>query len=549
MGISNEIPLFFGQIAYIIYVDHKRNNMNRPPIETLHRTNISERYFKKNYPEIHSYIVSNLTCVTEWKEKLYLYYHDLETPPKCPICGKNAKFETFFKGYHTYCSVQCSGKSESRLNKIHSTMVDKYGVSHALQSDVFRDKYKTTCLERYGVENKSSTTEYKEKFTTTMIERYGGVGSSSKDICDKVRETRRSNRLNDMVIPNHIGYCDDGKWIMRCDCPIDGCSVCESCDGTYTIYSGNHFDRVRLNNTLCTKVNPVDPMKIKGTEIERFVTNILDECGIEYETNVRTVIPPKEVDIYIPSKGIAIECNGVFWHSMKDPSYHYDKFDTCRKVGIQLLTIWEDWVRTKPDILRSIIVNKLCLTKNKVYARECEVRPVVSRQCSSFLNDNHIQGSSNSAVKLGLYHKNELVSVMTFGKSRLGVGQNETGWELVRFCNKLNTTVVGGASKLLNHFIRHHNPKKIVSYSANDISDGGLYRMLGFVSDGKVGRSYWYVSQKDFVRYHRFKFRKTILKDMGYDADNMTESEIMKQLPYWRIYDCGTSRWVLLFNE
>ena len=132
---------------------------------------------------------------------------------------------------------------------------------------------------------------------------------------------------------------------------------------------------------------------------------------------------------------------------------------------------------------------------------------------------------------------------MTFSKSRTGIGKKEDGWELVRFCNKINASVIGAASKLLSYFIKLYNPSKIVSYSSNDISNGNLYQVLGFQKEG-ISNAYWYVNQQTFERFHRFNFRKAKLKEMGFDTMHKTESQIMSGLPYWKIYDSGTIRWV-----
>ena len=82
----------------------------------------------------------------------------------------------------------------------------------------------------------------------------------------------------------------------------------------------------------------------------------MDENGIPYETNNRTILGGKELDIYIPSKQIAIECNGIYWHSYdnKPIKYHINKYTECLNKGIQLITIWEDWIIHKPEIVRSI---------------------------------------------------------------------------------------------------------------------------------------------------------------------------------------------------
>jgi hypothetical protein len=524
------------------------NNLStRIELKRLYRTQLSEKYFKNNLPDIHNDIINiyheyNIS----WREMLYLYINDIKSPPLCPICGHVARFNSVFKGYHTYCSTQCAGKSMDRLNKIHDTIEQKYGVRHALQSSLCKKKYVDTSLKKYGVVNISNTTEYKQKMKQTMIRLYGGLGNSSDYIRKKCIESRRSNRITKQLIKDQIGYTDDGNWVMRCTTPIPNNEICENCNKQYIIKSNNYYDRLRLNHPLCTKHYPVIQNKNKNTLIELFIKSILDEYNIEYQSNIRNIINPKEIDIYIPSKQIAIECNGVYWHSSKPTTYHIHKYIECQKQNIQLLTIWEDWVKTKPEIVKSIILSKLGIYKDRLGARQCVVKEISAKLCKDFLNENHIQGHSPSSIKIGLYYDNKLVSVMTFGKTRVGIGKREDCWELIRFCNLLNTQVIGGASKLIKYFIKQYNPDKIISYSSNDISKGNLYSNLGFKKRNNHPKpSYWYIHKLSFIRYHRSNFCKSKLISMGYDISNKTESDIMQELPYWKIYDSGTTCWVL----
>lgn len=117
-------------------------------------------------------------------------------------------------------------------------------------------------------------------------------------------------------------------------------------------------------------------------------------------------------------------------------------------------------------------------------------------------------------------------------------------WELVRFCNKLYTRVIGAAGKLLSYFIDNYNPEIITSFSSNDISDGGLYKTLGFEETGKSS-SYWYIEINTFRRYHRSMFSKTMLKKKGLYKEGYTERELMRELPYYRIQDSGITKWQL----
>jgi hypothetical protein len=139
---------------------------------------------------------------------------------------------------------------------------------------------------------------------------------------------------------------------------------------------------------------------------------------------------------------------------------------------------------------------------------------------------------------------------MCFSKRSSLSGSNkreENEWELIRFCNLLNYRIIGGASKLLNHFVHNYcsGPCKIISFSSNDISDGNLYNVIGFNRKG-LSQSYWYVHRETYKRYHRSSFTKRKLREKGFDTTNQTEKEIMSQkLPYYCIYDSGTTKWEL----
>jgi len=268
------------------------------------------------------------------------------------------------------------------------------------------------------------------------------------------------------------------------------------------------------------------------------------------EQSNRELLKPSEIDIFIPSLNIAIEYNGLYWHSDKivGANYHLDKLNNCNNKGVRLFHLFDDEWRDKKDIVKSRLLNLIGKTPNKIYARKCEIREVDSKTASKFLDENHIQGKLGSKVKLGLYFKNELVSLMTFGELRKNLGQTakEGSYELLRFCNKLNTNVVGGASKLLKHFEKTYQPKEIISYADRRWSDGNLYKQLGFVLISVSQPNYFYT--KGDVRENRFKYRKSELVKQGFDP-NKTEKQIMEEEGFVRVYDCGTLKFVKTFGN
>ena len=278
------------------------------------------------------------------------------------------------------------------------------------------------------------------------------------------------------------------------------------------------------------------------TEIYDFCCSTLGKDNVKQR--VRNILSEnKELDIYIPSKNIAIEYNGLIWHSEKfnrDENYHLIKTNECKNKGIRLIHIFEDEWLEHSDIIKSMLKNILEYTENRIFARKCIVKDVSTKEAMQFLDKNHIQGRCKAKYHYGLFYNNELVSLMTFGHTRQQRKYNKdynNTYELLRFCNKLNTNVIGGASKLLKHFIDNIKPNEIITYADKRWSVGNLYETLGFIHTHDSKPNYFYTfGQK---RENRFKYRKGQLVKQGFDP-NKSEHEIMLERGIYRIYDCGT---------
>ena len=255
------------------------------------------------------------------------------------------------------------------------------------------------------------------------------------------------------------------------------------------------------------------------------------------------ILEGKEIDIYLPDYKIGIEYNGLVWHNEKyinDKYYHLIKTEECNKKGIRLIHIFEDEWLFKKDIIKSRLSSILNEIKNKIYARKCEIKTVDPKTSMVFLDNNHIQGKCKAKYHLGLYYNDKLVSLMTFGKTRQMKKYNndyDNTWELLRFCNKLNTSIVGGASKLLNHFVKTVKPKKVITYADKRWSNGNLYEKLRFHKYNESKPNYYYVIGNK--RKNRFNFRKSILVKKYNCPQDMSEHEFCKSKGWYRIYDCG----------
>lgn len=459
-------------------------------------------------------------------------------------------------------------ENKSIINKMKQTNLERYGCEIASQSDEVQRKMKQTCLKRYGYENPFKDKNIQEKIKQTNLERYGVYSPAQSDqIMNKMKQTnlekygvefysctdefkshishiRRNHAIG--LYPNVIDIIDEGDdMVYVCKCSDRDCSKKDECEGVFNIKSNIFYTRKYQGIDLCTIKHPVSQSMISGTSLEVFIREILDKANISYETNNRKILKGKEVDIYIPDKNIAIECNGIYWHSKKDSEYHYNKWKSCLDQGIQLLTIWEDQIYRTPEIIENIILSNLGIYEHKIGARSCEVKNVKSSEAAEFMNKYHMQGFVSGSEYIGLYYKEELISLMIFGKKRVVLGNkkpDENVYELYRFCNKTGWQVTGGASKIFKYFLQKYPEVSVESFSSNDISSGGLYKKLGFKKASDQKSSYWYID-KDMNRHHRWSFRKDMLVKNGADP-NLTEEQITMDLGLMRIYDSGQQKWI-----
>lgn len=484
-----------------------------------------ENKLKKNEYDLYNKIISysnnyDLMDLT-FKEKIWFFINNIKTKPKCLECEKLLKFgKSLNNGYPKYCSLKCTNKNSEHIKKIKETNNLLYGGNTPFSSEKVKDKTKLTNIERYGVDNVMKLDRVKEIFKNGSLKKYGTEYPAQSNKTN-IRVENKLKYENLEIINNY-----NGLYSIKC----------KKCNNV-SLFNNNELNyRFRMDIPICKKcVNINNNVSYPETEISNFIKSF----NINIIENDRKILNGLELDIYIPSHKIAIEYNGLYWHSelYKDDDYHLNKTIECEKKGIQLIHIFEDEWLNKKEIVKSRLTNILGLTPNKIYGRKTLIKEVSSKESKEFLINNHIQGNVNSKVKLGLYYNNELVSLMTFGKGRIIMGGNSNDYELLRFCNKLDTNVIGGADKLLKKFIKMHQPKQIISYADRRWSQGNLYEKLGFEYVHNSKPNYFYINKNK--REYRFKYRKDVLVKEGFDS-NKTEKQIMLDRNIYRIYDCGT---------
>jgi hypothetical protein len=484
-------------------------------------------------------ILSDLEGLGKWSKSLIKV--------KCDDCSIEKELK--YKLYTSY--GYSSGDWLCRKCKTKKNNLEKWGVENPFQLEEVKEKIKRTNLEKWGVENPSQNREINKKIkesiskldkeeinnkrSKTVSIKYGVDNVSKlKEVKSKKIESYQETYGNDhnkqseafrkenfkiAKDPNYLRYEGNGVSIFNCS----------EKNHEFHINIDNYLRRLKCKTILCTKCNPIDKHQ-SGKEIKLY--NLIKSL-YDGEIIQNFKIGKQEIDIYLPELSLGFELNGIYWHSdkFKSKNFHKEKSEFFLERGIRIIHIWEDDFDSKFNIIKSQIINLLGLS-NKIWARKCIVKEVTdTNSIRVFLDNNHIQGYVNSNLKLGLYYNDELVSLMTFdhfeGRKRMNVNE----WNLNRFCNKLEYSVVGGASKLLNYFIKNYDVKRIISYADRDWSKGDLYENLGFIKIGESKPDYKYLVNDKRVYKSNFKKSVTGISESKLDLN--------------KVWDCGKIKFEL----
>jgi len=502
------------------------------------------RILKARHKNFYTFIDTNYIG-KKFGEKLYRWINsEIPNIGKCINCGKDCKFDDIFYGFRKSCSLKCSNNDLSVQEKKKQTYFEKYGVKNPSQADEVKESKKQTFIKHFGIDCNLRLEETKKKIKETCLKKYNSEyflqsDEYKKKTWSKFYETLiSSERLKNEMVP--MFSLDDYKGVEE-----KYNFKCLKCNNIFK----DHLQDGRIPR--CYNCYPRKMVSYGEIEIMEFIKYLDDKLIIE--SSNRSLPSGKELDIYLPSLKIAIEFDGLFWHSenggKKDKNYHLNKTEECEKLGIRLIHIFEDEWMNKQEIVKNRLKHALGYDKlDKIYARKCSIKEILFSKCSDFLKEHHLQGEDNSSVRLGLYYQNKLVSVMTFGKLRKALGSkntNEKEYEMYRFCSSQN--VIGAGGKLLSQFIKTHNPSKIISYADRRWSnDTSFYSKIGFSKILKTQPNYFYTNDY-LTKYHRFNFRKDQLSKKLQSFDpSLSEWENMQLNGYDRIWDCGHLKYELI---
>lgn len=434
-------------------------------------------------------------------------------------CEKHGYFKTKPAQLLTSCCCKDCNR-EKKLEELKHKAKEFYGANYEVFYNNETDKkINVKCKKHNIVTSLWKQHLFKNKFICSECYKEERLKDNEKSFF------KRANELYNSFYSYKGDYTTSQNYITAI-CPIHG---------IFKVTPNDHI----CKHSGCPKCG--NRLSNGENEIYEFCKTLNDDV-IQRD---KSIINPYELDICVPNKNLAIEYNGLTWHSEQYKEnakvYHIQKTNLCNDKGIKLIHIFEDEWLEKNNIVKSMIEREISEMETVIMVEECETRKVSTKETTDFLEKNYIKGKHNSTYKYGLYYKKELLLLSTFKKKNRS---NE--YQLQCFCPKLFTRVVNGEEKLLDIFIKEVNPKRIAVYVDKRFSNGSEFERLGFIKIGETQPNYYYCNRQH--RENKLKYTKRKLVKQGFD-DNKTEHQIMLDRGIYRIYDCGEDIFELLIHS
>jgi hypothetical protein len=373
-------------------------------------------------------------------------------------------------------------------------------VEHALLKPEFLQKSQDTLMQHYGVKTPMKSPLIREKLEQSNIKNFG-VANPMQNI--EVQNKQRKTNMEKYGVENPAVLPETTEKMFK------------------TMAKNDHNGR----------------LSSKG---EREILEFVKSLGFDAKKGYIGGAKPKELDIKVSEKKIAIEYNGAFWHCEKQRNFnknaHLDKMIGCKAHGYKLLQFWDfEWLERQEQI-KSFLTSALGKNQIKIHGRKTEIKEVPKEEANKFLDKYHILGKCNFKMALGLYYKKELVSMITLGMHH----RNNTELVLNRYIGKYNVSVRGGLQKLTKYAVSQYGP--ITTWIDLRMSDGSAWIKAGWKHISTLKPDYFYYNANTTKVVSKQSRQKRVVNT----PDDVTEHEHALKDGLYRVYDCGKLK--LVYN-
>jgi hypothetical protein len=466
---------------------------------------------------------------------------------------------------------------DSMITKSRKTKLEKYGTENFVNPEKAKQtkeelygtsnyrndaQIKETNLKRYGAENPFGSTKIIQKISGKLETNYGGRGFASEVLSKNIQQTVESvfGVSNAMKNPNVAKKSSSLKRKAYYG-PTLFQTLTENLHEQYEKYvQQNQLSITKLATTLGIDRNTLSrAFKKDGFQIldrnyncststgERYLADLIRtiDPNVEIVLNTRSIIEPKELDLWLPKYQVGIEYHGSYWHQEERVGdLHREKAILAKEKNIRLIQIFDYELIEKTDKILSLLRSVMGLNSKKLYARDCNLVELDVHEARKFCDTYHLQAYAPAKINYGLVHKTEgLVQLMSFGRPRF---TKRTEWEIIRLCTQFDTIVVGGTKKLWSKFIRDQNPVSVVTYADARFFTGNAYTNLGFTYEAHSGSGYLWTNGVSRLSRHQTRKRNLISEDTK--SINNSEQQIMSGKGFYKLLDAGTYSYIWQSN-
>src|SRR5271157_1061722 len=319
-------------------------------------------------------------------------------------------------------------------------------------------------------------------------------------------------------LPDKWGRGHDSKLVFLCDCKNRPSMA------FYSVAGG------KVQSCGCAKpgFSDVSPAR----EIYDFVIGLAADA--EFSHWFRNEHGEKrEYDIYVPSKKLAIEYHGLYWHTEeKTGRGDWSKFKN--RGNIRLLQVYQDEWSRKKEIIKAQIQELLSvapkLRVNPIFEAIPSKTPSEAR---SFLDSHHYLGAAGGCLTILARHpkSKEIIGVWVFMKREAGT----VLWHRACWDHRYKAwNPHEKALRMAMPILKGTGFRRMITFADNRFHTGEMYEKIGFRFEKEIPPDYYYTDGK--VRKSKYALRVKAGVD---EVDNAAA------MGWHRIWDSGKKRFSL----
>lgn len=279
------------------------------------------------------------------------------------------------------------------------------------------------------------------------------------------------------------------------------------------------------------------PRESKGQlEILEFITSL----GIDAVSNDRSIIAPMEIDVLVPSSRLAIEYDGLYWHSvavMSDRRRADKKRIAVESSGHRFLGIYEDEWRDKRSIVEGMIRHRLGMSSEVFNARDLKIEQLNAHQSRDFFESSHLEGNARSSTVFGLLDGAKVVAAMSL--RRPFHASRTTHMEVARSACLPGVSVRGWIGRLTSRCLQHAKDagfRGLMTYVDSRVGSGvGYENGIWRPSTSSSSPRFWWTDFHN--RFNRFKYRAD-------SAAGLTQTDVATAAGVVEIWGCGNRAYI-----